>query len=165
MKKYILISILIIAAKAYALTPSKNEVRTLFMKASTEAESCKQLITMLYSFNEQNNAVLAGYKACATMMNANYVTNPISKWSHFTEGKTLLEKAINADKTNIELRFLRFAAQSNAPSFLNYNTSINDDKKYLLKEMVNVKDEDLKKLIREVLLRSSYVSKTEKLNI
>ena len=31
--------------------------------------------------------------------------------------------------------------------------------------MVNVKDEDLKKLIREVLLRSSYVSKTEKLNI
>jgi len=131
----------------FAETPSINMVRTLFQKAPTEENSCKELIRVLGSYNEKNNPLFSGYKACGTMMMAKYVFNPFSKLSYFKKGKNLLEKAILADATNIELRFLRFSVQTNIPSFLGYDDDIENDKKFLILSLSAVKDQTLKAMI------------------
>lgn len=106
-----LMFLLLMAANSYADIPSKSEVRSAFQKAAIEERSCSGLIKMLEVYNENNNPLLAGYKACATMMMAKYVFNPFTKLSYFSKGKSLLEKCIKADKQNIELRFLRYTVQ------------------------------------------------------
>lgn len=127
--------------------PSNSEVRTLFQRAPFEKESCRKLVLLLEGYNEKNNALWAGYRACATMMMAKHVANPFQKLSSFYEGKELLEKSISADKNNIELRFLRNTIQTNAPSFLQYNHHIAADRVFLQYSVHRINDPDLKQLV------------------
>ena len=165
MKKWFLIFVLSCSNLIFAALPSVKEVRNLYEKAALESNSCTKIITLLDTYNEKNNALLAGYKACATMMMANYVINPYSKLSNFKEGKMLLEKCIKADNDNIELRFLRFSVQSKAPSFLGYHTSINSDKTFLINSIPSLNDSDLKQRIISFLKNSEHFTATEKLKL
>lgn len=149
--------LLLIATKSYATFTSHTEVRAIFQKAAIEESSCKYLIKMLDGYNEKNNPLLGGYKSCATMMMAKYVFNPFTKLSHFSKGKTLLEKCIAADKQNIELRFLRYAVQRKAPFFLNYNSSLKEDRSILTNGVVQLKDPQLKKMITTFLTNESTI--------
>lgn len=144
---------------------SIREIRMLYVKSSSDEDACEQLITMLESFNETNNCVLAGYKACATMMLANYKINPLVKYSNFKAGKKLLEQCIDANPANIELRFLRLAVQCNIPGFLNYNKSIESDKNFLIDSINTLNDFQLKELIVTFLSNSELLSQTEKQNL
>jgi hypothetical protein len=93
---------------------------------------------------------------------AKYVSNPISKLSKFNEGKSLLEKCIEKDGKNVELHFLRFTVQSNAPKFLGYNSSLLLDKNFLLNALPTVNDKQLKNIVITFLKSSSYLTNTEK---
>jgi len=148
-----------------AKPPNISEVRILFKKAATESGSCKKLLSVLKLYNENNNPLLAGYKACATMMMANYVINPYSKISSFSEGKTILEKCIKEDKENLELRFLRFSVQTKAPSFLGYSSSIKSDKLFLLSSLSSISDLELKTLVVAFLKNSDFLTVLEKQKI
>lgn len=162
----IILSLVFVCSSLYVLAlPSITEVRYLYQKAALESKSCTKIITLLDTYTEKNNALLAGYKACATMMMANYVTNPYSKLSNFREGKNLLEKCIKTDSENIELRFLRFSVQSKAPSFLGYNSSIKSDKRFLINSIHNLNDSDLKERIISFLKNSEHLTPGEKLKL
>jgi hypothetical protein len=139
-----------------------NEARILYKRAVGEEQTCKKLIQALGSFNETNNAALAGYRACATMIMASHVFNPVSKLSYFKEGAQLLEKCIKADMQNIEIRYLRFTVQCNAPSFLGYHSAIYDDKKFLLNALPKMENDELKKMILTFLKKSEYLTDSEK---
>ena len=142
-----------------------NEVRLLFNKSASNEESCKKLMSVLNQYNETNNSTLAAYKACATMMMANHVFNPLNKLSNFNKGKELLEKCVAVDKENTEIRYLRFTIQSNAPAFLGYNNSISNDKAFLLNAVNDISDLQLKRIIISFLKSSEYLTSKEKQNI
>ncbi len=165
MKKIFFLLLVFISAESFANVPPQNEVRILFQYSAIKEDSCKKLITILNSYNEENNPLLAGYKACATMMMAKYVFNPFSKLSSFYKGRNLLEKSIEADKENIELRFLRFSIQNSVPSFLGYKSSIDNDKLFLMNRLSTVKDTSLKQWIVSFLKQSDYVTASEKQKI
>lgn len=137
-------------------------IRDLYEKSATDKITCQKLVKALKNYNEINNPSKAGYRACATMMMANYLINPVQKLSSFNQGKSLLEKCIQKDKTNIELRYLRFSVQSNAPSFLGYYEHLKEDKKFLIQNVVNLDDENLKKKIITFLLSNVHVTSSEK---
>lgn len=145
--------LLFFGASCYAQTDSINKIRQLYQKAATEKKACEQLIGVLKSNYPKENTLLLGYKGSATMMMANHVINPFTKLSYFKKGKNMLKKAIEADRENIELRFLRYAAQTNAPSFLGYDDHISSDKKYLLQAGDSI-DQTLKELISSQLNKS-----------
>ena len=147
-----------LSAQNVALT----EVRSLYQASSSCETSCGKLEKLLVPYNEVNNPTLAGYKACATMMKAQYAFNPISKLDYFSNGKNLLERCIENEKENIELRYLRFTVQCNAPSFLGYKKSIEEDKSKLLKSIERLEDAQLKSLIIAYLLESEFVDSEEK---
>ena len=71
---------------------AQKEVRTLLQQAAREEASCKKLLSLLQPYNENNNALLAGYKACGIMMMARYVFNPVRKFSFFSKGKKSVAK-------------------------------------------------------------------------
>lgn len=162
MKKLLCILLITVSANAFATPPSLNEVRLLYQNAVTDKKSCQQLKELLEPYNETNNPLLGGYKACATMMMARHVFNPFSKLSYFSKGKNLLEKTIAADANNIELRFLRFAVQTNIPSFLGYKSHIQKDKLFLIKSIVQLHDVKLKQQVVSYLKGSGYVTAPEK---
>lgn len=164
MKNIIWASILF-CSSIHAMDIPVNEVRLLFNKSATNEESCKKLMSALNQYNETNNSTLAAYKACATMMMANHVVNPLSKLSSFNEGKELLEKCVAADKENTEIRYLRFIIQTNVPAFLGYNISISNDKTFLLNAISGLKDLPLRQMIVSFLKSSEYLSPIEKQNL
>jgi len=165
MKKLLFLLLLIVGTKSYAYIPSQSEIRILYQQATTKEEACQKLISILQSYSESSNPLLAGYKASATMMMANYVFNPFRKMSYFSKGKNLLEKSIKKQKDNIELRFLRFAVQTSIPSFLGYGSSIEQDKLVLINAVSKLKDLQLKQLIISFLQQSKYLNAIEKQNL
>jgi hypothetical protein len=77
--------------------------------------------------------------------------------SYFKKGKRILENAIKADEKNIELRFLRFNAQTHTPSFLGYNGDIKKDKAFLESSFSKITDVKLKEFMLPYLKNSDFI--------
>ena len=138
-----------------AKDPSLSSIRLKFHNSTSSEKVCKELIKQLQPYNEKNNPLLLGYKGGATMLMATHVVNPFSKLSYFKNGRIALEKAIQADKNNVELRFLRYTVQTNIPSFLGYSSHLEKDRIFLKESVNRVKDNDLKKIITSYLKQKS----------
>ncbi|MBC7758331.1 MAG: hypothetical protein H7069_05710 [Phormidesmis sp. FL-bin-119] len=138
-----------------AKDPSLSSIRLKFHNSTTSEKVCKDLIKQLEPYNEKNNPLLLGYKGGAIMLMATHVVNPFSKLSYFKKGRIALEKAIQADKNNVELRFLRYTVQTNIPSFLGYSSHLEKDREFLKESLNGIKDNDLKKIITSYLKQKS----------
>ena len=153
---------LLVCSHVNSSTPSVAEVRRLYDRSVAEEKTCKSLIEMLKPYSEKNNPLLAGYKACATMVMAKHVFSPISKYSYFKEGRALLEKSIAKAPSDIELRYLRFTVQTNLPWFLNYSDDVSSDKSFLIKNIPQIADAMLKQKVVSYLSGSSELTNAEK---
>ena len=110
----------------------------------------------------KKDPILLCYKGMSYMMEAKHNINPISKLSAFNKGKEFLDLAAKYSSENAEVRFMRFSVQTNAPSMLNYNQNINEDKLIILKVWSDIIDADLKQKIKEFMLKSTFCSAKEK---
>lgn len=144
-----------------AQKPPLDEIRGLYQKAESSKAAAKELEELLEPFDE-NAPVLLAYKASSMMFMAKHVLNPFKKMRYFKKGKELLERAVDADKGALEIRFLRFAVQSTAPAFLGYKDHLEKDKAILLNELPEIKDRNLKTLVLPFLLNSDHLTETEK---
>ena len=136
-------------------------VRSMFQQGASDEKKKKKMIRMLAPYDEQK-PLLLGYKGSGTMMMAKHVFSPFSKLSYFKKGKQMLESAINTDHKNFELRFLRFTAQTNIPSFLGYDSDIQKDKEFILNHFLQIKDTGLKQFVLPALIKSKYLTTIEK---
>lgn len=113
-----------------ASTNDVSHLRQLFIVSYSNEQAALELFNS--SRRTPASPLLAGYKGVGSIMMCNHTRNPYSKWRYFSDGKRMLENAISQDPVDVELRFLRFAVQSNAPAFLRYNHEMQEDKKTLL---------------------------------
>lgn len=155
MKSYLICFFLLQGLQLLAKSPEIEDVRVLFHKAESSQKVCVELIELLEPYNDKNNALFLGYRASATMLMAKHLINPFSKLSYFKKGKLMLEKAIEFDQKNVELRFLRYTIQTNVPSFLNYSEDKERDKLFLLQSLNSLKDQKLKNIISNYLKKAS----------
>lgn len=162
MKIWLFVALLFFTTSSFAKIPAIAEIRTLYEKSVTDESACSKLIEMLSPFNEKNNPLYAGYKASAIMIMAKHAFNPFSKFSYFKRGKKILESAIKADDKNVELRFLRFNAQTHMPSFLGYDGSIEADKNFLETSFLKIDDLQLKQFLLPYLKNSDYITVDKK---
>lgn len=145
--------ILLLSSASFAQNSSIEQVRELYRQSATNEDICKSLIHALQSYNEENKALLLGYKGSATMIMAKHVFNPYRKLTYFRKGRDMLQHAIKADRQNVELRFLRFSIQSNLPSFLGYNDHLESDKQFLQKSIPELTNVALKDYLISTLKR------------
>lgn len=160
--KLFLLTFLLLNAWSGAFIPSMEMIRAMYQKAAGDETACKELISLLEPFSEKKHALLSGYKGSATMMMANYVFNPVSKLSYFNKGKKILEKAIEGERENAELRFLRYTIQTNIPFFLGYKKDIKGDKRFLLACLKNIDNSPLKAMISGYLKEYGNLTLEEK---
>lgn len=156
-----LISLLFLMAGTMTQEYDLAEVRKLYNRAANEEKAAEELLESLEK-SEIDDPVFFGYKGAAHMMMAKHVGNPFKKMSHFNKGKDIFDNAIAADKQSLELRFLRFAVQAEAPGFLGYRDNLEEDKIMLITGVREIKDTVLQKTILKYLRTSKGLSAAEK---
>ncbi len=144
-----------------AQDPQLEKARMLYGEAADKEKAARELLVLTEKKND-NEPVMLGYKAAGHMMMAKHVGNPFKKMSHFNKGKDYLTTAIEADKQNLELRFLRFAVQAEAPGFLGYRQNLEEDKILLLRGVRSIEDRDLQNMILNYLRNSKGLTSAEK---
>jgi hypothetical protein len=116
-------------------TSPLEQVRALFFIANKDESANKMLLKLTKSSTAETNSTFYGYNAAGTILMANHTSWPNEKLSYFNQGKANLEKVIKEDPTNVELRYIRYNIQKNAPSFLGYTTNLKEDKSYIIKHI------------------------------
>jgi hypothetical protein len=151
-----------------ALFPADNEnlllVRELYPQIALSKSKFEKFNQLLETSNAADNT-LEAYGAAAKMIEANYVSNPVTKLNYFNEGKEKLEKCIAKSPVNTELIYLRFTIQSKAPSILGYTKNLDADKSYLLKNYSAVKNKNVRENIVSFLKQSDQLTEKEKQNL
>ena len=127
-----------------------NEVRASYSKAVLDKKICKKMIEELELSKEKSVIALAYLGAYQTIW-ANHVFNPLSKLATFKKGKNNIELAISKEPENVEIRYIRFSVQKNAPSFLGYNSHLKEDKDFLVKNKKNINSDFVQKNIETLL--------------
>lgn len=164
MKRIIKIIIILVVPMVFsAENKDLLKVREMYYKASTNRADAELFFNTISSVSGIDKFLVEGYKGMSYMIKANFDFNPYYKLSYFVKGKGLLDGAIESDEKNVELRFLRFCVQTNAPGFLGYSGKIAADKKVILNSYKNISDTDLKSRIKEFMLNSKSCSKEEKM--
>jgi hypothetical protein len=148
MKKPVFIILFLFVAAPSLRYLSIQNIRKLYLKAGSSKKACKKLI-MKTRKRQKNKPLFLGYEGSAFMMMAGYGFNPFKKLADFKKGKKMLAKAIKLQPRNAELHFLRLAAQTQAPSFLDYHGHIHQDKQFLKHKLPELKNQSVKKFLIE----------------
>jgi hypothetical protein len=138
------------------------KVRELYYRATINKEASDSFYAYLKTQPKISSSLLNAYTGMSLMIKANHSLNPYNKLSFFTKGKDYLNSVIEKDPENIELRFLRFCVQTNAPSFLLYSNDISSDKAVIITRYHLLKDEDLKNRIKKYMTSSGVCTEKEK---
>ncbi|MFZ1704044.1 MAG: hypothetical protein WAT79_06835 [Saprospiraceae bacterium] len=144
MKLFLLLSIL------SWVNPELSNLRSLYIQSPSDESKANLLLSKIEKIKSVDK-VYVGYEGAVKIVLAKFAVNPIKKWNLFTEGKSILEGAINSAPKNSELRYLRLTIQTNVPKFLGYSSQIKEDKNFLEKNVEVIKDVELQTMIRSYL--------------
>ena len=126
-----------------------NSVRSGYAKAVDNKNVCSEMIRDLKPIQDNNVylAYLGGYQTIW----ASHLFNPFLKLKTFNEGKKNIERAVNNDSQNTEIRLVRLSVQKNAPSFLRYESEIEEDETFIRKNISAITHPILLKMANELL--------------
>ena len=142
-----------------------KEIRSQYPNAVESSEITAKLDGELAKVSFSNKPVLLAYKGAVSTLKANFSKSKKEKKEFFKEGVSLIESAIKAEPSNIEIRYIRLSVQENSPKFLGYHKNIGDDKEFILKNYANDSSKSLKTLIKDFVLKSENFNDSEKKSI
>ncbi len=154
----LLIPLLLIFGDSQSLV---KDLRKLYALVGTNEEHVNELLKLS---NNSNSPTVLAYAAGAEMASAQYKFSPVSKLTAFKSGKSKLEKIVDANRKNPEIRFIRYTIQLKCPSVLGYTKELKSDRAFLLTEMpfLRKNDPDLYKYILSFLLLHDKLSERER---
>jgi len=138
-----------------------QQMREMYYNASKSSAASDKFYELMKRENSTSPLAL-GYQAMAEFMKCYHSFNPVTKLTYFGKGKSNLDRAIQNDPQNIELRYLRFTVQTNIPFFLNYSSSVNEDKQFIISNFSSQGDTALKQMIRDYMVSCDACSEEEK---
>lgn len=144
------------------------QARTNFL--AMESDECKALeLSSKFEKSPPSEALLSAYYGASTAAAPACLGSPLDKLKYFRKGKALLDKAVTLEPTHVEIRFLRFATQTKAPSFLGYSGNIDEDKKVILTNFATYSKSKgntvMTKQIANFLIASGKLSAGEKASL
>lgn len=140
-----------------------NEIRSVYFKLKNDDCNALKLAKQFEKAPPQS-AILIGYQGAALAASPECISNPAKKLSEFKKGKKLIDAAIYKEPSNIEIRFLRFATQSKAPGFLGYKDNLEEDKKFLIKNIQNlqvINNKEVIKIITKFIIESDKTDQND----
>lgn len=124
-------------------------IRNHYQQAVSNKKMCEAMIKELEK--APKNSVHLAYLGGLQSIWANHVGNPFSKLSTFKKGKTNIEKAVNNENDNVEIRLIRLSVQKNCPAFLGYSRNIKEDEQFIIKHKEQINSSSLIQLYDSVL--------------
>lgn len=158
MKLFVLISFILCSLG----TPTLSEVRGIYMTASDSEAVTKQLHEQLESVKENAAPALLAYKGAVMTMMAKYTRKKGEKKAFFKNGATLIEAAVVADPSNLEIRTIRLSIQENAPKFLRYHKNRQEDKQLIVADFSKIKSNEIRRFVKSFVMQSNEFSEAEK---
>jgi len=140
MKLFALITFLF--CRVPVASPELQSVRMEFQRVAVQESSIDKIFVLCASGSIQP-LLAEAYIAAATLCSAKYKFSPFSKFEVFNKGSAMLDAAIAKDTLSVEARYLRYAIQKKAPSFLGYSSHLKKDRLYIIRRMPNLKREDV----------------------
>jgi len=143
--------------------PALKQIRAGFFEMANDSCGALQLFKSIQN-DDYNSPLIQAYAGASEAASATCVKGAFKKLEYFSRGKKNLEAAIELDSQNAEIRFLRFATQTNAPNFLEYD-NINEDKALILDQLPALLTQDSNRdfwlKAADFILASEKLSKNE----
>ena len=147
----IIFIIMFFSLKLYSqLNTDMSEVRLLYIKSASDYKSCLKLDSITKQFSKEKFPILYSYNISSSLLSCNHIKNPIKKYAIFKQKSKDLDNIIIENPNSIEIRFLRYMIQSNAPQFLGYDTKIDSDYNFVLDNLTII-DKSLKEFICDLI--------------
>lgn len=132
--RHLILFFLIISGQTAFAQVSLEQARSMYF--GMDKDECGALkLSESFGNKAPADVVLLAYYGASTAAAPNCIGNPAKKIAYFRRGKQMLDDAVAKKPGQLEIRFLRFATQTKAPSFLGYNANIQDDKKFILENI------------------------------
>ena len=128
-----------------------KDIRKIFLLSSDSQLKCSQL----YKISSEKVSICPiyhSYNIVSKILESKYLRNPVKKVKVFKENTKRLDSLVASHPKKIEIRFLRYSIQLNAPKILGYTTFVKEDYEFIINNISHA-DEDLKKII------TSFMSK------
>jgi hypothetical protein len=146
-----------------------NQIRKLFYEA-VESEKKLEELENFFGKNFTEKALiyhpsLLAYTGAIDALKAKHAFNPFTKFSRIISSLNTLERAVNREPNNLEIRFIRFSILHNLPGFLGYGKERNDDIIVIVSQLANkdyIKyDLKLQKNVIEFMLDSERLNASQ----
>ncbi len=161
--KYLLVIFFLISVSV--ISQDLNGIRSAYPQAVENSEITNKLDGEFKNINSSSKPVLLTYKGAVSTLKAKFAKSRSDKKEFFKEGVSLIESAIKAEPSNVEIRYIRMSVQENSPKFLGYHKNIEDDKQFILKNYSSTASKELKDVIKDFVLNSKNFDADEKQSI
>ena len=122
-----------------------KDIRKIFLLSSDSQLKCSQLNKMT-SEKVNESPIYRSYNIVSKIIESKYLINPLKKIKVFKENTKRLDSLLVIHPKILEIRFLRYSIQSNAPKILGYTNFVSEDYEFIMNN-ISYADEDLKKII------------------
>jgi len=119
-----------------ASIPDISIIREGYLKGLKSEKTTNQFIK-LFSENTTLSPLQVSYSGAFYCLKAKHVAMPHQKLSNLSKGLGLINKAAKLDTNDIEIRFLRFSIENEAPSFLINPNHLATDKTFIVKHFTS----------------------------
>lgn len=106
------------------------------VKAVEDAKLTDSLFKDLSKLSHKTPLIF-GYIGTLEALKAKHAWNPYNKIKYVSRSLTTLQKAIDLDGENMEIRFMRFSIEHFTPSFLGFSKDLDTDRKEIIKHYQN----------------------------
>jgi len=142
--------------------PDLGEMRKNYPQANENEAIAKKMHDALSGISMDGKAIMIAYKGGISTIMAKHAKGIKDKKTFFKQGVALLEKAVEQENDNIEIRCIRMGVQENSPRFLKYKGQIEDDKKFILENFSSESSEEIKAFVKGYVHLSEAFSDAEK---
>lgn len=114
------------------IAQDSNQYRKMINSAEQSSAEAKIFLKeMNKNYSTTKKPIYLALTGVGNFFQAKHSYNPINKISFFNTGKKMLDDAISLDKSNIEIRFLRYISQKKIPKILGYYQNLEEDEVFL----------------------------------
>ena len=131
-----------------------KDIRKIFLLSSDSQLKCSQLNKMT-SEKVNESPIYRSYNIVSKIIESKYLINPLKKVKVFKENTKRLDSLLVIHPKILEIRFLRYSIQSNAPKILGYTNFVSEDYEFIMNN-ISYADEDLKKIIMSFMSKFKH---------
>ena len=138
------------------------EIRKIYPQAASSEDATKELAAKLEGVSDSGDKTLLAYKGAVLTLKAKFAKSIPDKIGFVKDGAKIVESAVAAEPSNVEIRMIRLSIQENVPAIVGYKRNIDEDKAFIVNNYKNLPG-DLREYVKNFILQSKSFSKAQKL--